>query len=123
MLTVRFGQLTVEGLSPSKIHSLVDCSQNMSLKQSHEVQATLAEYMRELTHAIGHYDFDVTGNRVTVRDGERRVLIDLVYEGSRHLGSLDLPMTRVDYEFVGYGEEGMNAFMERLSHHIQRLGG
>ncbi|MEJ2330971.1 MAG: hypothetical protein P8Z33_14240, partial [Gammaproteobacteria bacterium] len=28
MLTVRFGQLTVEGLSPSKIHSLVGCSPN-----------------------------------------------------------------------------------------------
>jgi hypothetical protein len=27
MLTVRFGQLTVEGLSPSKIHSLAGCSQ------------------------------------------------------------------------------------------------
>jgi transposase len=26
MLTVRFGQLTVEGLSPSKIRSLVGCS-------------------------------------------------------------------------------------------------
>jgi len=41
----------------------------MSLKQSHEVQATLAEYMRELMQAIGHLDFEVTGNRITVRDG------------------------------------------------------
>jgi len=31
MLTVRFGQLTVEGLSPSKIHSLAGCSHALSL--------------------------------------------------------------------------------------------
>ena len=30
MLTVRFGQLTVEGLSPSKIHSLAGCSQDLT---------------------------------------------------------------------------------------------
>jgi hypothetical protein len=30
MLTIRFGQLTVEGLSPSKIHSLAGCSQTPS---------------------------------------------------------------------------------------------
>ena len=30
MLTVRFGQLTVEGLSPSKIHSLAGCSQALA---------------------------------------------------------------------------------------------
>lgn len=30
MLTVRFGQLTVEGLSPSKIHSLAGCSHTPS---------------------------------------------------------------------------------------------
>ena len=32
MLTVRFGQLTVEGLSPSKIHSLAGCSENMTVR-------------------------------------------------------------------------------------------
>lgn len=95
----------------------------MSLKQSHEVQATLAEYMRELMQAIGHLDFEVAGNRITVRDGAREVTIDLVYEGNRHLGSLDLPMTRVDFEFNGYIEEEVSAFMDRLSLHTLRLGG
>jgi hypothetical protein len=32
MLTVRFGQLTVRGLSPHKIRSLVGCSPNTALK-------------------------------------------------------------------------------------------
>ncbi|MCI0557986.1 MAG: hypothetical protein MN733_05785, partial [Nitrososphaera sp.] len=31
MLTVRFGQLTVRGLSPLKIRSLVGCSANVQL--------------------------------------------------------------------------------------------
>ena len=34
MLTVRFGQLTVEGLSPSKIRSLVGCSPNVTANPS-----------------------------------------------------------------------------------------
>jgi hypothetical protein len=32
MLTVRFGQLTVEGLTPSKIRSLAGCSPNAQLQ-------------------------------------------------------------------------------------------
>ena len=35
ILTRRFGQLTVEGLSPSKIYSLAGCSQNPSGSEVH----------------------------------------------------------------------------------------
>ena len=95
----------------------------MSSKQRHEMQTTLAEYIRELPAAIGDCDFDVTGNRVTVRDGDKKVLIDLVYEGNRHLGSLDLPMTRADFDFIGYADDEASTFMKRFDLHHQRLGG
>ena len=95
----------------------------MSFTQTHEVQTTLAEYMRELPKAVGHLDFEVAGNEVTVTDGDRKVVIDLIYEGNRHLGSLDLPMTRADFELIGYNQEGIAAFMERFNLHTQRLGG
>jgi hypothetical protein len=95
----------------------------MTFKQSHEMQSTLKECLRELTHAIGHLDYEVTGNQIIVRDHGRRLVIDLVYEGDRHLGSLDLPMTRVDYEFIGYTKEETDEFMDHLNLHIMRLGG
>ena len=43
MLTVRFGQLTVEGLSPSKIYSLAGCSQTPSRLFSIQWLACLLE--------------------------------------------------------------------------------
>jgi hypothetical protein len=92
-------------------------------KQSHEMQSTLKECLRELTEAIGHHDYELTGDRIIVRDDDRQLVIHLVYEGDRHLGSLDLPMVRLDYEFTGYTKAEMDEFMEHLYEHMQRLGG
>lgn len=95
----------------------------LSFKQSHEMQTTLREYLRELPDAIGHLDYEVSGNQIFIRDKGRRLIIDLNYEGIRHLGSLDLPMTKVDYEFIGYTQKEMDTFMEHLQRHILRFGG
>lgn len=95
----------------------------MSFRQSHEMQTTVKEYLRELPEAIGHLDYEVTGNQVIVREHGRRLVIDLVYEGERRLGSLNLPMTQVNYEFIGYTRDEMEAFMQRLNTHVMRLGG
>jgi hypothetical protein len=43
--------------------------------------------------------------------------------GDRHLGSLDLPMVRLDYEFTGYTKAEMDEFIEHLNEHMMRLGG
>jgi hypothetical protein len=54
MLTVRFGQLTVEGLSPSKIHSLAGCSQTlipMQIAPDKEITLSPGEHS-ELIRAI-----------------------------------------------------------------------
>jgi len=95
----------------------------MNFRQSHEMQTTLKEYLRELSDAIGHLDYEVTGNQIIVRDHGRRLVIDLIYEGQRHLGSLNLPMTQVNYEFIGYTKEEMDDFMKRFKMHEMRLGG
>ena len=95
----------------------------MSFTQTHETQATLKECLRELTHAIGSHDFEVTGDKIVVRDEGKRVVMDLIYEGDRRLGSLELPMMRINFEFVGYTKDEMDAFMKRLSAHLMRAGG
>lgn len=95
----------------------------MSLKQSQKIEGSLGECLRELTNAIGHYDYEVKGKQIFVHDRDHRVVIDLVYEGDRHLGSLDLPMTRVDYTFEGHSREEMEDFMSHLSRHMVRTGG
>ncbi len=95
----------------------------MSFKQTHETTGTLKECVRELSLALGHCNYEIHGNEIIVRDHGRRLVIELVYEGDRHLGSLDLPMTELNYEFVGYTKEEMDQFMEHLSHHLMREGG
>ena len=96
----------------------------MSVKESHEVEGSLKECLRELSTALGHKDFHVQGDQITVHDGGgREVVINLIYEGDRKLGSLDLPMTQVNYEFNGYSEDEAKEFMAHISEHMLRAGG
>ena len=53
MLTVRFGQLTVEGLSPSKIHSLAGCSHTPSRLAINPRQSL--EHMRRNPYPVPPY--------------------------------------------------------------------
>ncbi len=95
----------------------------MSLKQSRKLEGNLGETLRELTNALGSYDYEVKGNQIFVDDHGHRVIIDLIYQGDRQLGSLDLPMTQVNYAFEGHSQEEMDAFMSHLSQHTVRTGG
>ena len=95
----------------------------MSVKQSHEMEGSLKECLRELSSALGHKDFHMTGDQVVVNDGSKKLVVDLVYEGDRKLGSLDLPMTQLNYEFTGYSDGEVQDFMAHLSEHMQRGGG
>lgn len=95
----------------------------MSFSESHEMEGTLRDCLRELVSVIGHRDFEVTGNEVTVRDGDKRFVIALTYEGDRRLGSLDLPMTRVDYTCSGYSESEAKEFHEQIAQVLMPAGG
>lgn len=95
----------------------------MSFKHRQEVQWSIKEGLHGLTLALGHLNYEVNGNQIVVRDHGRRLVIDLVYEGERHLGSLDLPMTEINYEFIGYTREEMDEFMKHLNLYAMRAGG
>ena len=94
----------------------------MSFKIHHDMQGSLHEILRALLEAISHLNFELHGDTVTVRDHGKRISIDLHYEGERHIGLWNLPMTGVTYEFVGYTEEEKDAFMKHLQLHMQRCG-
>lgn len=95
----------------------------MSLKQTHEMEATPEECIRELSKALHQLDFEIKGRQIIAIDGDRKLIIDLVYEEDRHLGSLVLPMTQVNYEFFEYTQQEMDKLMEHIKIHMLRGGG
>lgn len=95
----------------------------MSFTQTHEMQGTLHDCLRELISALGHRDFEVSGDKIIVKDQDKRFVISLIYEGNRHLGSLDLPMTRVEYECTGCTEAEAKEFQDNIAKHLMRAGG
>ena len=94
----------------------------MSFHIHHDMQGSLREILRALLEAISHMNFEMQGDQVIVHDQSRRLTVDLHYEGERHLGLLDLPMTGVTYDFVGYTAAERDAFMKHLQLSMQRLG-
>ncbi len=95
----------------------------MSFSETHEMEGTLKDCLRELVAALGHRDFEVTGDEVIVRDQDKRFVISLTYEADRRLGSLDLPMTRVEYTCSGCTEAEAKEFQEHMAKHLMRAGG
>jgi hypothetical protein len=95
----------------------------MSFTESHEMEGTLEECLRQLVSALGHQDFEVAGDDVIVRDKDKRFVISLTYEGDRRLGSLDLPMTRVDLKATGCTEAEAMEFHDHIAKHLMRVGG
>lgn len=90
---------------------------------THEVQTTVGSYLREIPRAIGHMDYEVRGNRVIAHSADGTVVIDLTYEGERHLGSLDLPMTKVVISVIGFEEDKAKAFLDHYDKAMMRGGG
>lgn len=95
----------------------------MSKTVTHEVQTTVDSYLREIPKAIGHMDYELRGNRIVAHSSDGMVLITLTYEGERHLGSLNLPMTRVEILLVGFTDEKAKAFLDHYDHAMMRAGG
>jgi len=95
----------------------------MSFSQTHEVEGTLKQCLRELILALGHTNFEVNGDEIVVHDGDKRFFISLTYEGDRHLGSLDLPMTKVECRSEGYSDAEAKQFHDHIAMHLMRAGG
>src|SRR6476620_4862188 len=76
---------------------------------SREVQIDRDEFLRQLL--IGGRVFSVHGDIITVPEGGGQVRIRLTDLKDKHLGQLDLPMLRIDFDFNGLWDEEIKAFM------------
>lgn len=90
---------------------------------THDVQSTLANYLREIPHALGHMDYEMRGNRVIAHSTDGTAVINLTYEGERHLGSLNLPMTKVEIALIGFADDKAAAFLRHYDNAMMRTGG
>lgn len=95
----------------------------MTITEKHDVQSTLAAYMREAVHALGHMDYEMRGDRIVAHSEDGTVLINLDYEGERKLGSLNLPMTGVEISCIGFEEEKAREFLDHYNAEMLRAGG
>ncbi len=88
-----------------------------------EMGYTHADFLRLLPKAVGTADIRVDGTGIEVRDGERRLCIDLAAETVRCLGHFRLPVTRVRLAFFGYSETEREAALDRFWKAYQKGGG
>lgn len=95
----------------------------MAAKHTLEMQCTHAEFLRELPAACGGRPFEIIGDSVIVHDGGREIRITIHDEPVRHLGSLNLPMERIELAFDGFEEAEADAFLVEFRRHLLRGGG
>ncbi|HUL40937.1 MAG TPA: hypothetical protein VLV32_03395 [Burkholderiales bacterium] len=82
-----------------------------------------ADFLRTLPSALKNKEYAVNGDEIRVESEDRRLQIILSPESSRNLGSVSLPVTRVEFIFSGYSEHRVQRFMERFDMVYRRGGG
>ena len=87
-----------------------------------EVQATEQKLKELLASAFEDRPYESDGNEIRL-GGDKPVHITLHDQPNRELGSLDLPMEKVRFEFPDQSEEEADAFMETYREHAMRPGG
>jgi len=95
----------------------------MNTTRKIETQCTHAEFFRNLPSAIDNKPFEVVGNRVVVYDQDKQINITVNEQPIKELGSLSLPMEKIEFEFSGYSDNDADDFMENYRQHNFRCGG
>jgi hypothetical protein len=88
-----------------------------------ETQCTHAEFLQELPKACGNRPYEIIDNKVIVHDADKQIQITIHDEPVRHLGSLALPMEKVEFEFINFTESEADEFMKDYRKHSTRVGG
>lgn len=87
-----------------------------------EVQTTEEKFKALLGDAFADRPQEVDEDEIRL-GGEKPVRITLHEQPDRKLGSLELPMEKVRFEFPEQSEEEADAFMETYRTHAMRPGG
>ena len=88
-----------------------------------EMGITHADFFRILPNALGGEGYAVSGSRITWKDGERTLTIDLGQEESRQIALMRMPKTRLTLTFTGYEADEREAALARFWRYFQKGGG
>ena len=88
---------------------------------SREMSISHADFLRTLSAAEELGPFQIDGDLIQINGS--RITIRLLPEGERHIASLRLPQTTVEFRFEGCDAAEVERFMERFQRYFQRGGG
>jgi hypothetical protein len=94
-----------------------------TLALSQEMTIGRGAFLANLPAAVPGIAFEVAGNEVRARDGERRWRIALMPLPDLCLGALRLPRHRVEIWLAGYDPSAQSRFLERFELAFRRAGG
>jgi len=95
----------------------------MKLPRCFEMTATRAEFLRLLPAAVGGAAFVEEGNGFGHRETERSWHIAFTALPELRIALVSLVRHRVEFEFEGYAEDEIDAFMARFELYTRRGGG
>lgn len=93
------------------------------IKVDKEMGISHREFFRLVARFLEGRDHVIDGTHVLVRDGERRLEIDLDEEGERRLDPVVMPVTWVRLAFKGYDQEEAEELLAQFDLRFQRAGG
>ena len=88
-----------------------------------EMGITLSEFQRTLTSAVSPLTLSWEGQVVPVNHPVGHIQINLGETSERKLGSFRLPVTPVEFLFVGLQQNERREFIERFDLYFHRGGG
>jgi hypothetical protein len=95
----------------------------MSLVYEREMTITHKEFLRLLPKALRDRAYSQKGNEITVRIENNSVLINLSEQSIRKIASLELPVTTIRIELIGFEKNESINFMSRFDLAFQKGGG
>ncbi len=95
----------------------------MKLPLNLEMTTTLEDFRRLLPAAVGHVPFVEEDGAFVHHDGGRSWRITLAPLPQLQAGLMRLERHRMDFQFEGYSEGEVAAFMKRFEMYFRRGGG
>lgn len=95
----------------------------MRLPLTLDMTTTIEDLRRLLPAAVGHVPFVEEGSAFMHREGERGWRIGVSPLPPLQAGLMRLDRQRLDFQFEGYSEDEIEAFMKRFEVYFRRGGG
>lgn len=95
----------------------------MKLPHCFDMTVTRAEFLRLLPAAVGHAKFVEETDGFAHRDGDRAWRIAFTRLPELRIALVRLERHRVEFNFEGYGDDEIAAFLARFELHFRRGGG